>query len=90
VDAWYSSGITTRVIGALKGGLTPLENEFGARACSGRGTFRQAPRELVRVCERVGFDGVTRAFWWPSIRFVRGALKLQQLQPPLGTEWTNG
>src|ERR1700742_5208919 len=34
---WHSSGITTRVIGALKRGLGPLSGELGLHICGGRG-----------------------------------------------------
>ncbi len=55
---WHSSGITTSVIGALKRGLTPLEQELGIHVCGGRGKHsRQTPHELVAIGERVGFDG---------------------------------
>jgi hypothetical protein len=59
---WHSSGITTSVIGALKRGLAPLENELGIHVCGGRGKHsRQTPHELVAVGERVGFDGAALA-----------------------------
>jgi uncharacterized protein len=55
---WHSSGITTSVIGALKRGLGPLQNELGIHVCGGRGQHsRQTPQELVAIGERVGFDG---------------------------------
>ena len=55
---WHSSGITTSVIGALKRGLAPLQDELGIHVCGGRGRFsRQTPHELVLIGERVGFDG---------------------------------
>src|SRR5438477_10740489 len=55
---WHSSGITTSVIGALKRGLAPLEQELGVHVCGGRGRFsRQTPHELVSIGERVGCDG---------------------------------
>src|SRR5205085_8328260 len=55
---WHSSGITTSVIGALKRGLAPLEEELGIHVCGGRGKHsRQTPQELVAIGERVGFDG---------------------------------
>jgi hypothetical protein len=55
---WHSSGITTSVIGALKRGLGPLQNELGIHVCGGRGQHsRQTPHELVAIGERVGFDG---------------------------------
>jgi hypothetical protein len=59
---WHSSGITTSVIGALKRGLAPLEKELGIHVCGGRGKHsRQTPHELVRIGERVGFDGAVLA-----------------------------
>ncbi|CAN5341025.1 DUF763 domain-containing protein [soil metagenome] len=59
---WHSSGITTSVIGALKRGLKPLENEIGIRVCGGRGKHsRQTPQELVAAGERAGFDGAKLA-----------------------------
>jgi hypothetical protein len=55
---WHSSGITTSVIGALKRGLAPLENELGIRVCGGRGKHsRKTPGELIAIGERVGIDG---------------------------------
>src|SRR6516165_12687958 len=55
---WHSSGITTSVIGALKRGLAPLQNELGIYVCGGRGKYsRQTPQELIAIGERVGFDG---------------------------------
>jgi hypothetical protein len=55
---WHSSGITTSVIGALKRGLVPLQDELGIHVCGGRGRFsRQTPHELVSIGERVGFNG---------------------------------
>jgi len=55
---WHSSGITTSVIGALKRGLKPLENELGLHVCGGKGRHsRQTPNELLLIANRVGFDG---------------------------------
>ena len=55
---WHSSGITTSVIGALKRGLAPLQNELGIHVCGGRGKHsRRTPDELIALGERVGFDG---------------------------------
>src|SRR4029078_6886157 len=55
---WHSSGITTSVIGALKKGLRPVEQELGIHVCGGRGKHsRQTPDELVVIGERVGFNG---------------------------------
>jgi hypothetical protein len=59
---WHSSGITTSVIGALKRGLTPLQNELGIFVCGGRGKHsRQTPQELVAIADRTGLDGAALA-----------------------------
>ena len=59
---WHSSGITTSVIGALKRGLTPLQNELGIHVCGGRGKHsRHTPQELVAIGDRVGVDGAALA-----------------------------
>ena len=56
---WHSSGITTSVLGALKRGLSPLENELGIYVCGGRGKHsRKTPDELLQVGDRTGVDGV--------------------------------
>ncbi len=55
---WHSSGITTSVLGALKRGLMPLQDELGIHVCGGRGAHsRKTPHELIRIGDRVGFDG---------------------------------
>jgi hypothetical protein len=55
---WHSSGITTSVIGALKRGLHPVEHELGIHVCGGRGKHsRQTPQELLKIGDRVGFNG---------------------------------
>jgi uncharacterized protein len=55
---WHSSGITTSVLGALKRGLGPLENELGIYVCGGRGKHsRKTPDELLRVGDRTGVNG---------------------------------
>lgn len=55
---WHSSGITTSVLGALKRGLQPVENELGIHVCGGRGRHsRQTPAELLRVGDHTGLDG---------------------------------
>src|ERR1700712_6142649 len=55
---WHSSGITTSVLGALKRGRGPLENELGIYVCGGRGKHsRKTPEELLRVGDRTGVDG---------------------------------
>lgn len=57
---WHSSGITTSVIGALKRGLGPLQDELGIYVCGGRGQHsRKTPDELLQLGDRVGFDGVS-------------------------------
>ncbi|MBS0238372.1 MAG: DUF763 domain-containing protein [Proteobacteria bacterium] len=54
---WHSSGVTTSVIGALKRGLSPLQDELGVYVCGGRGKqSRQTPQELNAVGERAGVD----------------------------------
>lgn len=61
---WHSSGITTSVIGALKRGLGPLQQELGIHVCGGRGRHsRRTPDELTVIGERTGFDAaaLTRA-----------------------------
>lgn len=61
---WHSSGITTSVIGALKRGLGPLQQELGIHVCGGRGRHsRRTPDELILLGERTGFDAaaLTRA-----------------------------
>src|SRR5579872_7583202 len=55
---WHSSGITTSVIGALKRGLGPRQDELGLYVCGGRGQHsRKTPQELTELGDRVGFDG---------------------------------
>jgi hypothetical protein len=55
---WHSSGITTSVLGALKRGLAPVQDELGVYVCGGRGRHsRQTPEELLAVAERTGLDG---------------------------------
>jgi len=59
---WHSSGITTSVIGALKRGLGPRQNELGLYVCGGRGTHSRAtPHELTVIGERIGIDGAALA-----------------------------
>jgi len=59
---WHSSGITTSVLGSLKRGLTPLQDELGIYVCGGRGKHsRKTPQELVAVGERTGIDGAALA-----------------------------
>jgi len=61
---WHSSGITTSVIGALKRGLVPLQDELGIYVCGGRGQHsRKTPDELKALGDRIGLDSdrLTRA-----------------------------
>lgn len=59
---WHSSGITTSVIGALKRGLRPIEDELGVFVCGGRGRHsRETPNELASVGARTGLDGAALA-----------------------------
>src|ERR1700748_3379628 len=45
---WHSSGITTSVIGALKRGLAPMQDELGLYVCGGRGPpSRPQPRAVT-------------------------------------------
>jgi uncharacterized protein len=55
---WHSSGITTSVLGALKRGLAPVEQELGLHVCGGRGNeSRKTPAELLALSDRLGLDG---------------------------------
>jgi uncharacterized protein len=61
---WHSSGITTSVLGALKRGLAPVQDELGLYVCGGRGRHsRRTPDELRALGDRLGLDGdrLTRA-----------------------------
>lgn len=59
---WHSSGITTSVLGALKRGLGPVQDELGIYVCGGRGKHsRRTPTELRAVAERTGLDGAALA-----------------------------
>ncbi len=61
---WHSSGITTSVLGALKRGLAPVQDELGLYVCGGRGRHsRRTPEELRALGDRIGLDGdgLTRA-----------------------------
>ena len=55
---WHSPGVTTSVIGALKRGLVPRQNELGIYVCGGRGKHsRKTPDELRSLGNRIGVDG---------------------------------
>lgn len=57
---WHSSGITTSVLGALKRGLAPVQDELGLYVCGGRGRqSRKTPDELSALGERVGVDAAS-------------------------------
>ncbi|NMO17732.1 DUF763 domain-containing protein [Pyxidicoccus fallax] len=54
---WHSSGITTSVLGALKKGLGPVEDELGLHICGGKGAqSRRTPAELESLGQRLGLD----------------------------------
>jgi uncharacterized protein len=54
---WHSSGITTSVVGALKRGLAPIQQELGVYVCGGKGAHSRAtPAELTAIGERTGMD----------------------------------
>jgi hypothetical protein len=55
---WHSSGITTSVLGALKHGLAPVQDELGLYVCGGRGRHsRRTPEELRALGDRLSLDG---------------------------------
>ncbi len=55
---WHSSGITTSVMGALKGAVNRKASELGIYICGGRGKHSlQTPDELRRLADRTGING---------------------------------
>ncbi len=71
---WHSSGITTSVLGALKRGLAPIQDEIGIYVCGGRGKHaRETPSELARVGDRTGLDGAKLAAESRLVAKVDGA-----------------
>lgn len=55
---WHSSGITTSVMGALKGAINKRSAEFGLYICGGKGKHsRETPAELLQIAERTGLNG---------------------------------
>ena len=55
---WHSSGITTSVMGALKGAINPRAGELGIYIAGGKGKYsRETPNELLRFSDRTGLDG---------------------------------
>ena len=56
---WNSSGVTTAVMAALRQSINPHAKEMGLFVCGGKGkTSLKTPRELMRVGEITGLDGV--------------------------------
>ena len=54
---WHSSGITTSVMGALKGTVNAQSAELGLYICGGRGKHsRQTPNELLAIGQKTGLD----------------------------------
>src|SRR6202142_376309 len=54
---WYSSWITTSVLGTLKPGILPGAADLGIHVCGGRGRHsRRTPAELLALGERVSLD----------------------------------
>lgn len=57
---WHSSGITTSVMGALKGAVNPRAHELGIYIAGGKGRYsRETPNELLRFSDKTGLDGNT-------------------------------
>lgn len=55
---WHSSGITTSVMGALKGAINPKYRELGIYICGGKGKqSTQTPAELLVFSDKTGLDG---------------------------------
>jgi hypothetical protein len=54
---WHSSGITTSVMGALKGAVNAKASELGIYICGGRGTHsRKTPDELRLIGDKTGLN----------------------------------
>jgi uncharacterized protein len=54
---WHSSGITTSVVGALKRGLAPIQQELGIYVCGGKGAHsRRTPQELTAMGDLTRMD----------------------------------
>ena len=56
---WHSSGITTSVMGALKGAINPHLKELGLFICGGKGKFsKETPDEIIKIeRQRTGLNG---------------------------------
>lgn len=56
---WHSSGITTSVMGALKGAVNYRSHELGIYIAGGKGKYsRETPNELLRFSDKTGLDGI--------------------------------
>jgi len=65
---WHSSGITTSVLGALKRGLAPVQDDLGLYVCGGRGRHsRKTPDELRALGDRLGLPA---AAWVRASRLI--------------------
>jgi len=54
---WHSSGITTSVLGALKGAVNKRSAELGIYFCGGKGKHsRNTPAELLKIASQTGLD----------------------------------
>src|ERR1043165_4579791 len=54
---WHSSGITTSVMGALKGAVNSRASELGIYICGGRGNHsRKTPDELRMIGDKTGLN----------------------------------
>ena len=55
---WHSSGITTSVMGALKGAVNYRSHELGIYIAGGKGKHsRETPRELLNFSNKTGING---------------------------------
>jgi len=55
---WHSSGITTSVMGALKGAVNKRSSDLGIYICGGKGKYsRDTPDELLRIANKTGMNG---------------------------------
>lgn len=55
---WHSSGITTSVLGAIKGRVNERSHELGLFVCGGRGKHSlKTPQELKQLSDQYGFNG---------------------------------
>jgi hypothetical protein len=55
---WHSSGITTSVMGALKGAINKRSQDLGLYICGGKGRHsKETPSELLKIAEKTGLNG---------------------------------